>query len=36
MATADKLNKLLQTKQDIKQAIINKGVAVADTDTFAI
>lgn len=35
MATADKLNKLLQTKQDIKQAIINKGVAVADTDTFA-
>lgn len=35
MATADKLNKLLQTKQDIKQAIINKGVVVADTDTFA-
>lgn len=35
MATADKLNKLLQTKQDIKQAIINKGVAVADTDAFA-
>lgn len=35
MAAADKLNKLLQTKQDIKQAIINKGVVVADTDTFA-
>lgn len=35
MATADKLNKLLETKQAIKQAIINKGVAVADTDTFA-
>lgn len=35
MATADKLNKLLETKQAIKQAIIDKGVAVADTDTFA-
>ena len=35
MATADKLNKLLQTKQAIKQAIINKGGTVSDTDTFA-
>ena len=35
MATADKLNKLLETKQAIKQAIIDKGGTVSDTDTFA-
>lgn len=33
--TADKLNKLLETKTAIKDAIVAKGVAVADTDTFA-
>lgn len=33
--TADKLNKLLQTKQTIKQAIIDKGVDVADDTKFA-
>ena len=35
MATADKLKKVLDTKLAIKQAIIEKGVAVSDTDTFA-
>lgn len=35
MATADKLNKLLETKQAIKQAIISKGGTVSDSDTFA-
>ena len=35
MATQDKLNRLLQTKEDIKAAIIAKGVTVADDDTFA-
>lgn len=30
----DKLNYLNDTKQAIKQAIIDKGVSVADTDTF--
>lgn len=35
MSTADKLNKLLETKQAIKQAIINKGVEVADDTKFA-
>jgi surface protein len=35
MATADKLNKLLETKAAIKQAIINKGVEVADNEPFA-
>ena len=35
MSTADKLNKLLETKQAIKQAIINKGVEVADDTVFA-
>ena len=35
MATADKLNKLLETKQAIKQAIIDKGGTVSNTDTFA-
>lgn len=33
--TADKLNKLKETKQAIKTAIVNKGVEVTDTDTFA-
>ena len=33
--TADKLNKVLSTKADIKSAIIEKGVAVSDSDTFA-
>ena len=32
---ADKLNKVLSTKDDIKAAIIEKGQTVADTDTFA-
>jgi hypothetical protein len=32
---ADKLGRVLQTKEEIKQAIINKGVEVSDTDTFA-
>lgn len=35
MSTANKLNKLLETKQAIKQAIINKGVEVADDTKFA-
>ena len=33
--TADKLNKLLNTKQAIKQAIIDKGVDVSDDTKFA-
>lgn len=33
--TADKLNKLLETKQAIKTAIINKGVEVSESDTFS-
>ena len=33
--TADKLNKLLETKEAIKQAIRDKGVEVADHDVFA-
>ena len=33
--TADKLNKLKETKLAIKTAIVNKGVEVTDTDTFA-
>ena len=32
---ADKLNKVLNTKKAIKQALIDKGVEVKDTDTFA-
>lgn len=32
--TADKLNRLLETKTAIKEAIVAKGVSVADTDTF--
>ena len=35
MSTADKLNKILETKQAIKQAIRDKGVYVGDYDTFA-
>ena len=35
MSTADKLNKLLETKQAIKQAIIDKGIEVADDTVFA-
>lgn len=35
MATSDKLNKLLETKAAIRQAIIDKGVDVGDSDTFA-
>ena len=31
---ADKLSYVNETKQQIKSAIVNKGVAVADTDTF--
>lgn len=34
MAIKDKLEHLLETKQAIKQAIIDKGQEVADTDTF--
>ena len=34
MATADKLNYLLETKEEIKAAIVAKGVSVSDTDTF--
>lgn len=34
MSTSDKLNYLLETKNEIKSALINKGVEVADTDTF--
>lgn len=33
--TADKLNKLITTKTDIKTAIVEKGVEVLDNDTFA-
>lgn len=33
--TTDKLNKLLETKQAIKQAIIDKGGTVSNADTFA-
>ena len=33
--TAEKLNKLLDTKTAIKEAIIAKGQTVSDTDTFA-
>ena len=31
----DKLNKLAETKSAIKTAIVNKGVTISDTDTFA-
>ena len=33
--TVDKLNKLLETKADIKAAIVEKGQTVSDSDTFA-
>lgn len=33
--TADKLNKLLETKAAIKSALVEKGVEVSATDTFA-
>lgn len=33
--TIDKLNKVLETKNNIKSAIINKGIEVNDSDTFA-
>ena len=33
--TADKLNKLLNTKQEIKQAIVDKGVEVGDDTKFS-
>jgi surface protein len=33
--TADKLNKLLETKANIKQAIIDKGVGISDDTKFA-
>lgn len=32
---ADKLNKIIDTKANIKNAIITKGVSVSDADTFA-
>ena len=32
---SDKLNKLIQTKTDIKNAIIGKGISVSDSDTFS-
>ena len=35
MATADKLQKLLETKAAIRNAIINKGVEVSDDTVFA-
>lgn len=31
----DKLNRLLDTKEDIKNAIVAKGQAISDNDTFA-
>lgn len=34
MSLADKLNYLLETKRQIKEAIKSKGVAVSDADTF--
>ena len=34
MTTVDKLNQLLHTKELIKQALIDKGVEVSDTDSF--
>ena len=33
--TSKKLQKILTTKENIKQAIINKGVNVSDSDTFS-
>ena len=34
MAIAEKLNYLLETKNQIKNAIVEKGVSVSDTDSF--
>lgn len=34
MGSSDKLSYLLETKENIKQAILNKGVEVTDSDTF--
>lgn len=34
MAIADKLDYLLNTKSQIKQAIVEKGVSISDTDSF--
>ena len=35
MATADKLQKLLETKEAIRQAIVSKGVEISDDTVFA-
>lgn len=35
MATSDKLQKLLETKEQIRQAIIDKGVEVGEDIVFA-
>lgn len=35
MSTVDKLQHLIRTKTAIKDAIVEKGISVADTDTFA-
>jgi surface protein len=35
MATSDKLQKLLETKAAIKQAIIDKGIKITDNEPFA-
>lgn len=35
MATSDKLQKLLETKAAIKQAIIDKGIEITDNEPFA-
>lgn len=34
MSLKEKLEKILMTKQAIKQALINKGVEVSDNDSF--
>ena len=34
MSTADKMSYLLETKSQIKNAIVNKGIEVAETDSF--
>ena len=34
MSLKEKLEKILTTKQAIKQALINKGVEVFDNDSF--
>ncbi|KKB55546.1 hypothetical protein [Parabacteroides gordonii] len=35
MSTADKLQTIINTKAAIRQAILDKGVVIADSDTFA-